>query len=73
MFGGDFLGDPMKLGFDGALPALFLALLLTLTKSRREVVAAAAGALIALALLPVAPAGVPVIAAAAVCLVGLRR
>ena len=73
VFGGDFLGDPMKLGFDGALPALFLALLLTLTKSRREVAAAAAGALIALALLPVAPAGVPVIAAAAVCLVGLRR
>jgi hypothetical protein len=29
--------------------------------------------MIALALLPVAPAGVPVIAAAAVCLAGLKR
>ncbi len=73
VFGGDFLGDPMKLGFDGALPALFLALLITFTSNRREIAAAVAGGLIALALLPVAPAGVPVIAAAAVCLVGLRR
>ena len=37
------------------------------------VAAAVAGGLIALALLPIAPAGVPVIAAAAVCLLGLRR
>ncbi len=73
VFGGDFLGDPMKLGFDGALPALFLALLITFTRNRQEVAAAVAGGLIALALLPIAPAGVPVIAAAAVCLVGLRR
>lgn len=73
VFGGDLLGDPKSLGLDAAFPALFLALLLTLTNSRREIAAAAAGGLIALALLPIAPAGVPVIAASAVCLAGLRR
>ena len=73
VFGGDFLGDPMKLGFDGALPALFLALLISFTRSRREIAAAVAGGLIALVLLPVAPPGVPVIAASAVCLAGLWK
>ncbi len=73
VFGGDFLGDPLKLGFDGALPALFLALLVTVTTSRREIAAAVAGGLIALILLPITPAGVPVIAAGAVCLVGLWK
>ncbi len=70
---GDVMGDPERLGLDAAFPALFLALLATLLVSRRAVLAAVAGGLIALVLLPVAPPGVPVIAAAAVCLVGLRR
>jgi 4-azaleucine resistance transporter AzlC len=70
---GDIMGDPERLGLDAAFPALFLALLSTLLVSRRAVLAAVAGGLIALVLLPVAPPGVPVIAAAAVCLVGLRR
>jgi 4-azaleucine resistance transporter AzlC len=70
---GDVLGDPEKLGLDAAFPALFLALLVTLLVSRRAVAAALAGGMIALALLPIAPAGVPVIAASAVCLAGLRR
>lgn len=73
VFGGDVLGDPRRLGLDAAFPALFLALLITLTAGRRGVLAAVGGGLIALVLLPIAPAGVPVIAAAAVCLVGLRR
>ena len=70
---GDVMGDPERLGLDAAFPALFLALLATLLVSRRAVLAAVAGGLIALVLLPVAPPGVPVIAAAAVCLVALRR
>ena len=70
---GDVLGDPERLGLDAAFPALFLALLATQLVSRRAVLAALAGGLIALVLLPVAPPGVPVIAAAAVCLVGFRR
>jgi 4-azaleucine resistance transporter AzlC len=73
VFGGDVLGDPKRLGLDAAFPALFLVLLITLTVSRRAFIAAVAGGLIALALLPITPAGVPVIAAGAVCLAGLKR
>ncbi|MEA2428494.1 MAG: hypothetical protein QOF37_2122, partial [Thermoleophilaceae bacterium] len=35
--------------------------------------AALAGAAISLALVPVAPPGVPIVAASAACLIGLRR
>jgi len=70
---GDVLGDPTQLGLDAAFPALFLALLVTQLVHRRAVVAAVAGGLIALLLLPITPAGVPVIAASAVCLAGLRK
>ena len=70
---GDVLGDPARLGFDGALPALFLALLVTILVDRRAVIAALAGGTIALVLLPITPPGVPVIAASAVCLWGLRK
>lgn len=70
---GEALGDPERLGLDAAFPALFLALLADRVESRRSVAAAALGGAIALALVPVAPAGVPIIAAAAACLIGLRR
>ena len=70
---GEGLGDPESLGLDAAFPALFLALMLRQIDSRQAIVAAAGGGLIALALIPVAPAGLPVIAATAACLVGLRR
>jgi 4-azaleucine resistance transporter AzlC len=70
---GDVLGDPERFGLDAAFPALFLALLATQLVSRAAVLAALAGGLIAFLLIPVAPPGVPVISAAAVCLAGLRR
>ena len=70
---GDVLGDPERFGLDAAFPALFLALLATQLVSRGAVIAALAGGLIAFVLIPIAPPGVPVIAAAAVCLAGLRR
>lgn len=70
---GGVLGDPEQLGLDAAFPALFLALLATQLVNRRAVIAAVAGALIALVLLPITPAGVPVIAAGAVCLAGLWK
>jgi 4-azaleucine resistance transporter AzlC len=69
---GGALGDPEDLGLDAAFPALFLALLVGQLSSRRAVVAALLGGAIALALIPVAPPGVPVIAATAACLIGLR-
>jgi hypothetical protein len=42
-------------------------------RDRRRIQAAILGAAIALALTPIAPAGVPIIAASAACLLGLRR
>jgi 4-azaleucine resistance transporter AzlC len=70
---GDSLADPATLGLDAAFPALFLALLVPLVRSRDALAAALLGASIALALTPITPAGIPVIAAVAACLVGLRR
>jgi predicted branched-subunit amino acid permease len=73
VIGGEALGDPAALGLDAAFPALFLALLWPQLSSRRAVAAALLGAGIAVALVPFAPAGVPIIAAATAALVGWRR
>jgi 4-azaleucine resistance transporter AzlC len=70
---GDSLGDPATVGLDAAFPALFLALLSPLLRNRDALAAAVIGAGIALILTPVTPAGIPVIAATAACLVGLRH
>jgi 4-azaleucine resistance transporter AzlC len=70
---GDLLGDPEQLGLDAAFPALFLALLVPQLGSRRALAAAFGGAAVALALVPIAPAGLPIVAAAGVCLIGWRR
>jgi 4-azaleucine resistance transporter AzlC len=73
---GDSLTDPATLGLDAAFPALFLALLAPLLRAERDrapLLAALLGAFIALILTPLTPAGLPVIAATAACLVGLRR
>jgi 4-azaleucine resistance transporter AzlC len=71
--GGEALGDPAALGLDAAFPALFLALLAPQLRDRRAVAVALLGAAIALVLVPFTPAGVPIIAAAAAALLGLRR
>jgi 4-azaleucine resistance transporter AzlC len=73
VFGAEALGDPAKLGLDAAFPALFLALLAGQVNDRRTLAAALLGAAIALALVPFVPAGVPIIAAGAACLLGLGR
>lgn len=70
---GDALGDPAALGLDAIFPAFFVALLLAEVRGRRAVGAAGLGALIALALVPFAPAGLPVLAASLAALVGLTR
>lgn len=57
---GDLIDD---LGLDVAAPAAFLALLWPRLAQRRQLAAAVLGAAIALALVPVAPAGVPIVAA----------
>ncbi|HET7236351.1 MAG TPA: AzlC family ABC transporter permease [Actinomycetota bacterium] len=71
--GGESLGDPEALGLDAAFPALFLGLLVPIAKGRRRVQAALLGGAIALVLTPIAPPGVPIIAASAACLLGVRR
>jgi 4-azaleucine resistance transporter AzlC len=70
---GAALGDPNRLGLDGAFPALFLALLAPQLRNRRAVASALLGAAIALTLVPFAPAAVPIIAAAFAALIGLCR
>jgi branched chain amino acid efflux pump len=70
---GDVLEDPSELGLDAAFAALFLALAMPYLRERRARQAAALAAVITLVLTPFAPAGVPIIAASAACLLGLRR
>jgi 4-azaleucine resistance transporter AzlC len=70
---GPVLGDPETLGLDGIFPAFYLALLVEEVRNRRAVAAALAAGALALALMPFAPPGIPVIAAAGGALLGLRR
>jgi 4-azaleucine resistance transporter AzlC len=69
---GDLL-DAEAIGLDAAFPALFLALLAPYLRERRALVTAVAAAVITLVLLPVAPPGVPIVAASLAALIGLRR
>jgi 4-azaleucine resistance transporter AzlC len=62
---GGGIGDPRTYGLDAMFPAAFLALLAPQLRRPGAPVAAVVGAIIALALVPFAPAGVPVIAALA--------
>ena len=72
--GGDFVGDPERLGLDVIFPAFFLVLLVDeLRGGRSAVTVAVLAAALALVLVPVAPPGVPVIAACVAALLGLRR
>jgi 4-azaleucine resistance transporter AzlC len=59
---GGTLGDPRAFGMDAIFPAVFLALLVPQVRSGAALRAAVAGAAIAALLLPIAPAGVPVMA-----------
>ncbi len=70
---GGVLEDPNALGLDAAFATLFLALALPYLRERRARQAAALAAVITLALTPVAPAGVPIVAASAACLLGAFR
>jgi len=67
-------GDPERLGLDVIFPAFFLVLLAEeFRHGRRAMVVALVAAALTLALVPFAPTGVPVIAACAAALLGLRR
>jgi predicted branched-subunit amino acid permease len=67
---GNAIGDPRDLGLNAIFPAFFLALLVDEARTARARAVAAGGAAIALALVPVAPPGLPIIAACVAAVVG---
>ena len=68
---GSAIGDLESFGLDVVIPAFFLVLLPPELRTRRASAAALLAAALALMLLPVAPAGLPVVAASAAALLGL--
>jgi 4-azaleucine resistance transporter AzlC len=71
---GPVLGDPQQLGLDAVFVAFYLALVVEeAAHSRRAIASAVGGAAIALAMMPFAPPGVPIIVASLAALLGLRR
>jgi predicted branched-subunit amino acid permease len=80
VFSGSILGDPKALGLDAIFPAFYLALLAGEVENhprpgrrRQAIPAAIGGAAITVALMGVAPPGVPIIGASVAALIGLRR
>nr|MCW2728949.1 branched-chain amino acid permease [Aeromicrobium sp.] len=71
--GGDLFTDPSRYGLDAIYPTFFLALVIAEVKDRTTLAIAVTGGLLALSLVEVAPAGLPVLAASLVALWGLRR
>jgi 4-azaleucine resistance transporter AzlC len=65
---GSALGDPRTYGLDAAVGAAFLALLWPRLTDRRNQLVAVLAAAVALGIVPLSPAGVPVLAAAGVAL-----
>ena len=70
---GGRLGSPTDYGLDAAFAALFLGLAAPTLRGRRARAAGALAGAVVLVLLPWAPAGLPLVAASAACLLGLRR
>jgi predicted branched-subunit amino acid permease len=65
--------DPADIGLDAAAPAVFLALLWPMLRRPEARWVALGGALVALALIPIAPPGIPVLASGIVALIGGLR
>jgi len=70
---GDSLGDTHRLGLDAIYPVFFLSLLIAELRDPTSRIAAVGGGLLALALVPISPPGIPILAASAVALIGLVR
>jgi predicted branched-subunit amino acid permease len=73
---GSSIGDPEVVGLDAALPVLMLAILGQHFRDRRNLMAAVAGAVIGVALIPLLSPGLPVLVGgmgAVVPLITLRR
>lgn len=63
--------DPRAFGLDAALPAAFVGMLWPLLRTRRARLAAALGAAICVALIPIAPVGVPILCAVLAIVIGI--
>jgi 4-azaleucine resistance transporter AzlC len=73
VLGADHIGDPKALGLDAVFPAFFVGLLLSeATASRAARLTALTGALIAFALTPLLPAGLPILLASLAAVIGLK-
>jgi predicted branched-subunit amino acid permease len=65
--------DPTTFGLDAAFPAAFVAMAAPHLRTRRGRLAGLVGATVCLVLIPVAPVGVPILAASLGVLVGVRE
>ena len=72
VFLGNVIGDADRLGLDAVFPAALLAIIGNLLRQRAGGVAAAVGGVLCLVLIPIAPAGVPIIVSLAGAFVALR-
>ena len=70
---GSAIGDPKELGLDAMFPAFFLVLLAPELRNRRSLEVAIGGAALALALVPIVPPGLPIVAASAAAVMGALR
>ena len=70
---GNALGDTHRLGLDAVYPVFFLSLLIAELRDATSRWVAVGGGLLALALVPISPPGVPILAASTVTLIGVVR
>lgn len=72
VFLGNVIGDADRFGLDAVFPAALLAIIGNLLRQRAGAVAAAVGGGLCLVLVPIAPAGVPIIVSVVGAFVALR-
>jgi predicted branched-subunit amino acid permease len=72
--GAQAIGDPSAWGLDAAVPAAFLGLVWPRLIDNKSRAVAVCAALLALLLIPIAPAGVPIIATVSLAIIfGWKR
>jgi predicted branched-subunit amino acid permease len=72
VFLGNVIGDADRLGLDAVFPAALLAIIGNLLRQRSGALAAAIGGGLCLVLIPIAPAGIPIIVSLVGAFVALR-
>ena len=72
VFLGNIIGDANRLGLDAVFPALLLAIIANLLRQKPGLVAALVGGGLCAALLPIAPAGTPIILSLTGAVVALK-